>query len=306
MPVTWELRAAFARRLAAMYGREVPAYTTLVEVSREVNAEVVRPRRRRRRAAGLHRAGHRRAARRDPGRHARASCAQVGARLRRDGHAPGRLLRPARRRRRRGPGRLDGVPPDRRPRSWPATRSGCSPRCSSPTTRGSSTPNLRAALGELPRRAGSCSRPSCSRSPTGPSAEGGLPTDAADEFLRLATAAFALSPEPVDRAWYDELDAGLRGRRRHRRACRTHAHQPPHAARARHRRAVRARMQARGIEMIDEIQGPPRWDGPDVLLRQTSFRALAEPRTFRYRRRDGRAPGRCGCGSARSRRAASR
>ena len=33
--------------------------------------------------------------------------------------------------------------------------------------------------------------------------------------------------------------------------------------------------------MISEIQGPPRWDGPDVLLRQTSFRALAEPRTFR-------------------------
>jgi uncharacterized glyoxalase superfamily metalloenzyme YdcJ len=33
--------------------------------------------------------------------------------------------------------------------------------------------------------------------------------------------------------------------------------------------------------MIDEIQGPPRWDGPDVLLRQTSFKALAEPRRFR-------------------------
>jgi uncharacterized glyoxalase superfamily metalloenzyme YdcJ len=33
--------------------------------------------------------------------------------------------------------------------------------------------------------------------------------------------------------------------------------------------------------MIDEIQGPPRWEGPDVLLRQTSFRALAEPRKFR-------------------------
>jgi uncharacterized glyoxalase superfamily metalloenzyme YdcJ len=40
-------------------------------------------------------------------------------------------------------------------------------------------------------------------------------------------------------------------------------------------------MQARGVEMIDEIQGPPRWHGPDVLLRQTSFRALAEPRRFR-------------------------
>ena len=37
-------------------------------------------------------------------------------------------------------------------------------------------------------------------------------------------------------------------------------------------------MTARGIAMIDEIQGPPRWHGPDVLLRQTSFRALAEPR----------------------------
>ena len=40
-------------------------------------------------------------------------------------------------------------------------------------------------------------------------------------------------------------------------------------------------MQERGIAMIDEIQGPPAWEGPDVLLRQTSFRALAERRTFR-------------------------
>ena len=42
-----------------------------------------------------------------------------------------------------------------------------------------------------------------------------------------------------------------------------------------------ARMSALGIAMIPEIQGPPDWEGPDVLLRQTSFRALAEPRTFR-------------------------
>ena len=40
-------------------------------------------------------------------------------------------------------------------------------------------------------------------------------------------------------------------------------------------------MGERGIAMIDAIQGPPRWDGPDVLLRQTSFRALDERRTFR-------------------------
>ena len=36
-----ELRAAFARRLSAMYGGEVPLYTTLVEVAHEVNAAVL-------------------------------------------------------------------------------------------------------------------------------------------------------------------------------------------------------------------------------------------------------------------------
>ncbi len=36
-----DLRAAFARRLSDMYGGEVPAYTTLVEVAHEVNAEVL-------------------------------------------------------------------------------------------------------------------------------------------------------------------------------------------------------------------------------------------------------------------------
>src|SRR3712207_6759535 len=37
----WQLRAAFARSLSEMYGREVPAYTTLVEVAHEVNRDVV-------------------------------------------------------------------------------------------------------------------------------------------------------------------------------------------------------------------------------------------------------------------------
>ena len=45
--------------------------------------------------------------------------------------------------------------------------------------------------------------------------------------------------------------------------------------------ALQQSMEARGITMIDHIQGPPRVDGPQVLLRQTSFRALAEPRRFR-------------------------
>lgn len=35
----WELRARFARSLSDLYGTEVPAYTTLVEVSEEVNRD---------------------------------------------------------------------------------------------------------------------------------------------------------------------------------------------------------------------------------------------------------------------------
>ena len=40
----WRLRAAFAARLSEMYGREVPAYLTLVDVSRQVNEDVLRAR----------------------------------------------------------------------------------------------------------------------------------------------------------------------------------------------------------------------------------------------------------------------
>ena len=36
---TWELRAKFAAALSRMYAAEVPAYTTLVEVSAGVNRE---------------------------------------------------------------------------------------------------------------------------------------------------------------------------------------------------------------------------------------------------------------------------
>lgn len=108
---------------------------------------------------------------------------------------------------------------------------------------------------------------------------GGLEDDDAERFLRLATAAFALSPEPVDRQWYAELErisgvaADIGG------VTTTHInHLTPRVLDI---DELYRSMQARGIEMIDEIQGPPRWHGPDVLLRQTSFRALAEPRRFR-------------------------
>jgi uncharacterized glyoxalase superfamily metalloenzyme YdcJ len=110
-------------------------------------------------------------------------------------------------------------------------------------------------------------------------AEGGTSADRAERFVAAAVAAFALSREPIDRAWYEELTrvsavaadiAGVRS---------THInHLTPRVLDI---DELYRRMTARGIAMIDAIQGPPHWSGPDVLLRQTSFRALAEPRRFR-------------------------
>ncbi|RYE38817.1 MAG: DUF1338 family protein, partial [Hyphomicrobiales bacterium] len=38
---TWQLRARFAAALSSMYGREVPAYATLVDVCEDINTAVV-------------------------------------------------------------------------------------------------------------------------------------------------------------------------------------------------------------------------------------------------------------------------
>jgi uncharacterized glyoxalase superfamily metalloenzyme YdcJ len=110
-------------------------------------------------------------------------------------------------------------------------------------------------------------------------ADGGCDADQAGDFVGQAVAAFALSCEPVEKAWYDELSrvsavaADIAG------VGSTHInHLTPRVLDI---DELYRRMTARGITMIDAIQGPPRWDGPAVLLRQTSFRALAEPRRFR-------------------------
>ena len=102
------------------------------------------------------------------------------------------------------------------------------------------------------------------------SADGELDADDAE-------AAFALSDEPIDRTWYAELEhvsavaADIGG------VTSTHInHLTPRVLDI---DALYTRMSERGITMIDAIQGPPRWSA-DVLLRQTSFRALAEPRQF--------------------------
>lgn len=110
--------------------------------------------------------------------------------------------------------------------------------------------------------------------------QGGLEDAEAEQLLELATAAFELSEEPVDHAWYQELEAVSAVAADIGGVTTTHInHLTPRVLDI---DDLYARMQARGITMIDEIQGPPRWDGPDVLLRQTSFRALAEQRVFRF------------------------
>lgn len=109
---------------------------------------------------------------------------------------------------------------------------------------------------------------------------GGLEEAEAQVLLEHATAAFKLSDDPVNHAWYKRLEgvsavaADIGG------VSTTHInHLTPRVLDI---DDLYDRMQARGIVMIDEIQGPPRWEGPDVLLRQTSFRALAEDRIFRF------------------------
>jgi uncharacterized glyoxalase superfamily metalloenzyme YdcJ len=110
-------------------------------------------------------------------------------------------------------------------------------------------------------------------------ADGGCDADEAPAFVAAAVAAFALAREPIDKAWYDELSrvsavaADIAG------VGSTHInHLTPRVLDI---DDLYARMTRRGITMIDAIQGPPRTEGPDVLLRQTSFRALAESCLFR-------------------------
>jgi len=108
----------------------------------------------------------------------------------------------------------------------------------------------------------------------------GLDRHHAARFLELATAAFELFTEPVDHDWYFRLEkvsavaADIGG------VPSTHInHLTPRVLDI---EDLYERMEARGITMIDEIQGPPDWEGLAVLLRQTSFKALAEQRQFRH------------------------
>ncbi|ATL32891.1 VOC family protein [Streptomyces formicae] len=272
----WQLRAAFAARLSEMYGREVPAYTTLVDVSREVNEEVLRAR-----GADAERLGS--ISRVTSERH---GAIRVGTpeELRQVARVFGALgMRPV--------GHYDlrdtagsalpvvstafrpvtGDELARNPfRVFTSLLTVDDPRFFDADLRSRLTAFLAARELFPPELLALADRAEAERE---------LPDAAAERFLHLAVRAFELSPEPVDRAWYETLArvsavaADIGGVRS------THInHLTPRVLDI---DELYRRMTARGIEMIDTIQGPPHRPGADVLLRQTSFRALAEPRAMR-------------------------
>lgn len=273
---TWELRAAFARRMAETYGREVPAYTTLVEVAGQVNADVVA-----RRGAAAERLG---------------SIERVTA----ERHGAIRVGTPA---------ELRDVARifagfgmfavgwydlrDAARSAVPVVSTAFRPVAADELARNPFrmftsllvtddrrffSADLQARLDAfLARR--ELFAPELLALADRAAAEGGLGSADAQRLLELATAGFALSAEPVDRAWYAELEAVSAVAADIGGVASTHInHLTPRVLDI---DELYRRMSARGITMIDAIQGPPRWDGPDVLLRQTSFRALAESRAFR-------------------------
>ncbi|SDG25829.1 2-oxoadipate dioxygenase/decarboxylase [Pseudonocardia oroxyli] len=273
---TWELRARFARSLSEMYGREVPAYTTLVEVSAQVNRDVIsRDGTAAERFGSIERVtAERHGAIRVGTPQELAQVARVFGGL--GMHPVGfydlreaaasavpvvsTAFRP-----------VDADELARNPfRVFTSVLTTADPRFFDDDLRAEVEAFLagRVLFGEdlleLADRA---------------EHEGGLPARVADRFLGLAVGAFELSAAPVDRAWYERLErvssvaADIGG------VSSTHInHLTPRVLDI---DELYRRMVARGVTMIDAIQGPPDWEGPDVLLRQTSFRALAETRAMR-------------------------
>jgi uncharacterized glyoxalase superfamily metalloenzyme YdcJ len=271
---TWQLRERFAAGLSAMYAAEVPAYGTLVEVSEQVNADYA--------------AGH-------------ADAERFGSLRRVTAERHGAI-------RVGGPAELAAVADlfaafGMQPVGYYDLRRAASPvpvvstafRPVDPEelarnpfrvfTSMLATRDRRYFNDELRRRVDAFVArrrlfdPALLAQARVIAAAGGCDADQAPGFVAAAVAAFALSDEPIERSWYDELArvsgvaADIAG------VGTTHInHLTPRVLDI---DELYRRMTRRGITMIDAIQGPPRTDGPAVLLRQTSFRALAERRRFR-------------------------
>lgn len=272
---TWRLRAAFAQRLSELYAQEVPAYSTLVDVSRAVNQDAVA-----RQGANAERLGTL-----DRVTAERHGAIRVGT--------PRELAQVA-----TIFGAL-GMQPvgfydlrDAHPSPIPVVSTAFRPVDASELAKNPFrvfvsllVPQDRRFFDEdieqrLTRFLDARTIfPDELLNLASRAEDVGLDQTQGERFLDLATEAFALSADPVDRAWYRELElissvaADIGG------VSTTHInHLTP---RVMDIDDLYRRMEALGMVMIDDIQGPPAWSGPDVLLRQTSFRALAEPRTFR-------------------------
>ena len=272
----WELRAAFARQMAEMYGREVPAYTTLVDVSAEVNADAFA-------RLGSHAERLGSIERVTAERHGAIRVGTPG-----ELHHVGVIFAAL------------GMYPvgfydlrDAAKSAVPVVSTAFRPVEAAELARNPFrmftsmlvTDDRRFFSAELQGRLDAFLArrtlfpPELLGLAHRATAGGGLVDDDALRFLSLATAAFELSRKPVDRAWYAELEAVSAVAADIGGVATTHInHLTPRVLDI---DDMYQRMSGRGIAMIDAIQGPPRWDGPDVLLRQTSFRALAEQRQFR-------------------------
>jgi uncharacterized glyoxalase superfamily metalloenzyme YdcJ len=271
---TWQLRARFAAALSAMYGAEVPAYTTLVEVSEVVNRDYVAANPEAERLGSLDRVTAERHGAIRVGTPAELvdvadlfaafGMYPVGFYDLREAASPvpvvSTVFRPT-----------DSAELAHNPfRVFPsmlATRDTCF-----------FASDLRARverfLGERQLFA-----PALIADARRIAAEGGCDTTTGQDFVARAVASFALSSEPVDRAWYTELTAVSAVAADIAGVSTTHInHLTPRVLDI---DDLSRRMTERRFAMFDAIQGPPRWDGPDVLLRQSSFRALAEPCRFR-------------------------
>ena len=285
---TWQLRAKFAAALSRMYGAEVPAYTTLVEVSAEVNRELGASERVTAERHGAIRVGSASELADVADLFAAFGMYPVGFYDLRDAEPPVPVVSTAFR-------PIDTDQLDRNPfrvfTSMLATADG---RFFPPELRGRVERFLAerqlfdpALIAEARRIA----------------ADGGAERERANEFVAAAVAAFALSREPIDRGWYAGADRGVGGGGRHRR-CDHHAHQPPDAAGARHRRAVPEDDRARHHD--------DRCDPGPTALRTVPMCCCGRRRFGRWPNHGASAmptaacpTARCACASVRSRRAAS-
>ncbi|MER5252196.1 DUF1338 family protein [Streptomyces sp. NPDC002855] len=272
----WQLRAAFAARLSEMYGREVPAYNTLVDVSREVNEDTLRARGAEAERLGsigrvtAERHGAIRVGTPTELRHVARIFGALGMRpvgfydLREAAASAVPVVSTAFR-------PVDAEELARNPfRVFTSLLTPADPRFFDADLRSRLETFLAGRELFPPELLSLADRAEAERE---------LPDAQAERFLHLAVQAFELSAEPIDQAWYEELErvsavaADIGGVRS------THInHLTPRVLDI---DELYRRMTDRGIEMIDTIQGPPAWKGPDLLLRQTSFRALAEPRALR-------------------------